>query len=187
MIFDRLGELDEAATKQMKSTDKESCQYISYDSLCAKMHSIFGCTNKYFAKLLFNFVSGRKPLKTRINFQMWLEKLMPFWLKSTDIFFANPVKIMLDPNYLKQREQAINELVFDLLNISGHREISIIDLIDLCSNILPADPIGKVVHSMLELYTSKNLRPRYNPTKFEFDCTTFVKTFTNLSISKELD
>ena len=68
LMFDRLGELEEAVTKQMKQSDKECCQYISFKSLCANMHKIFGITNHYFAKLLFNFLSSRKPLNTRINF-----------------------------------------------------------------------------------------------------------------------
>jgi hypothetical protein len=187
LLFDRLGDVEPELIKDMKQADKEPCQFISYGSLCAKMHTIFGTTHKYFAKLLFNFLSGGKLLNTRINFQMWLEKLMPFWLKSSEIFNANPVQPMTDSNHLKQRDQAINELVFDLLNISGHKEIQIIDLIDLCSNLLPTEPLGKTAHHMLELFTSKNLRPRYNPTKLCLDCTTFVKTFGSISLAKELD
>jgi hypothetical protein len=61
---------------------------------------------------------------------------MPFWRKNIgemaycdnpvalDIFYASEAKI---------KRQEVNGLCFDLLNLSGGKDISIIDLQELCS------------------------------------------------------
>jgi hypothetical protein len=89
MLFDKLGEIDSEITMNLKPIDKESWQYISFNSLCSKMHTVFGIKNVFFAKMFFLFLSSGRPLNTRINFQMWLEKLMPFWVKApSDVIYT---------------------------------------------------------------------------------------------------
>lgn len=42
MLFDKLGELDSEETANLKTFDKESWQYITFNSLYKNMHLIFG-------------------------------------------------------------------------------------------------------------------------------------------------
>ncbi len=46
------------------------------------MHLVFGVKNNLFAKMLFLYLSGRKPLNAQINYKLFLTKLMPFWAKA---------------------------------------------------------------------------------------------------------
>lgn len=68
MLFDKLGEIDSDLTKDMKSVDRESWQYITFQSLCQKMHLVFGIKNVFFAKMFFIFLTNRGPMNTRINY-----------------------------------------------------------------------------------------------------------------------
>lgn len=68
MLFDKLGEIDSELTVNMKAIDKESWQYITYSSLQAKMHLVFGIKNQFFAKMFFLYLANKRPLNTRINF-----------------------------------------------------------------------------------------------------------------------
>jgi hypothetical protein len=82
MLFDKLGELDSEETANLKTFDRESWQYITFDSLYRNMHKIFGVQHYFFALMFFKFLSDRKPTNTRINYKMFLEKLMPLWPKN---------------------------------------------------------------------------------------------------------
>ena len=42
-----------------------------------------------FAKMLFLYLSGRRSFSSRINYKMFLQKLMPFWLKTVDPSLIN--------------------------------------------------------------------------------------------------
>jgi hypothetical protein len=68
MLFDMLGEIDSEISANMRQIDKESWQFITFNSLCQKMHTVFGIKNTFFAKMFFLFVSGGRPLTGRINF-----------------------------------------------------------------------------------------------------------------------
>lgn len=68
MLFDKLGEIDTEITKDLRSTEKESFQFITYTSLCQKMHNVFGIKNVFFAKMFFLFLTNRGPMNTRINY-----------------------------------------------------------------------------------------------------------------------
>lgn len=86
------------------------------------------------------------------------------------------------------RAKEINEFCFDLINTSGDKEVSIIDLVDMCSNFLPDTPFGTEVNQMLNTYTTKNLRPRFNPRKLQFDLHHFLKAFGGEPcLAKEMD
>lgn len=67
-LFDMLGEIDSEILANMSQNNKESWQFITFNSLCQKMHTVFGIKNTFFAKMFFLFVSGGKPLTGRINF-----------------------------------------------------------------------------------------------------------------------
>lgn len=63
MMFDRLGEISPEITAQYKDDGfRIVIQFITYKSLCKNLPLVFGIKNKLFAKMLFLYVSGRKPL-----------------------------------------------------------------------------------------------------------------------------
>jgi hypothetical protein len=68
MLFDKLGEIDSEISANMRQMDKESWQFITFNSLSQKMHTVFGIKNTFFAKMFFLFISGGRPLTGRINF-----------------------------------------------------------------------------------------------------------------------
>jgi len=51
--------------------------------------------------MFFLYLVNRRPLNTKINFKMFLEKLMPFWLKAPDpiLRLAGNSNIESDLNY----------------------------------------------------------------------------------------
>lgn len=59
--------------------------------------------------------------------------------------------------------------------MAGDKCINIIDLTELCAHFAPDTGVGREVHSMLDSYTQKNLRVRYNPQKLQFEKHTFLK------------
>ena len=67
-LFDKLGDIDSELTANMKPIDKESWQSITYDSLYANMQKIFGIKNRFFARMLFSFMSERGADSTRISY-----------------------------------------------------------------------------------------------------------------------
>lgn len=61
-LFDTLGHIAPSEMSSYKLNYKESIQFITFESLQAKMNLVFGVRNKMFAKMLFLFLSGRRPL-----------------------------------------------------------------------------------------------------------------------------
>jgi hypothetical protein len=124
VLFDKLGELDSEETANLKQFDREAWQYVTFDSLYRKMDKIFGVQHYFFALMLFKFLSDRKPTNTRINYKMFLEKLMPLWPKNHGEILHHQNQVIIDiymTGYKKQRNQEINGLCFDIMNLSGNR------------------------------------------------------------------
>ena len=121
-MFDSIGEIDREVTKDFTNAQRESLQYISFTSIQAKMKNLFGIKNEFFGKMFFNFLSDRKPLNFKINFQIFVEKLMPFWLKNAEDMMLvedqKEVEIWLNKEK-KIRNLEIHQLIFDMLNLSG--------------------------------------------------------------------
>lgn len=65
--------------------------------------------------------------------------------------------------------------------------INIISLSEMCAHFPKETPLGREVHLMLELFTEKNIRIRYNPNTVKFDFPTFQKLFPDPCLVKELD
>lgn len=74
-----------------------------------------------------------------------------------------------------------------MINISGDGAISIMDIVELCSNFSRDSPLGSEVHHMLQTYTDRNLRVRFNPNKLSFTKETYLSTFHKPCLVKELD
>ena len=57
------------------------------ESLYKNMDKIFGIKNKFFSEMLFSYLSSNAPKDHKINFQMFLERLMVFWPKKEEIIY----------------------------------------------------------------------------------------------------
>jgi len=66
------------------------------------MHEVFGIKNHFFAKMLFNYLTDRGAHHVPINFQMFIRKLMPFWLPSLEEFQFNEDNKVLTDYVLKE-------------------------------------------------------------------------------------
>lgn len=53
--------------------------------------------------------------------------------------------------------------------------MSVIDLVEMCANFPKNTPLGFEVTTMLDNYSAKNLRPRFNPRKLAFDLHNYLK------------
>ena len=58
-------------------------------------------------------------------------------------------------------ELAINKLAFDILDIDGDGELTILDLVWLCSNFTEDNLFGKSILELFEMYMEKNVRPKF--------------------------
>lgn len=102
-LFDALGEIDQEVTRDFTTANKEAWQYITYSSLLNKMHKVFGVKNRFFARMLFSFLSDRKPITTHINLYMFIERLMPFWLKNAGDMMYSEDEILVEIFLIKER------------------------------------------------------------------------------------
>ena len=69
IIFNALGKVDLSQYQNLSMSEKESLQYINLESLEENMHKIFGITNKFFAEMLFLYLSSNAPKDHKINFK----------------------------------------------------------------------------------------------------------------------
>ena len=68
MVFETLGEIPKDITHDWTKEYKETRQYITYNSLKENFPKVFKIKNDFFAKILFLYLSKRKPLNTKVNF-----------------------------------------------------------------------------------------------------------------------
>lgn len=59
-----------------------------------------------------------------------------------------------------------NKLAFNILDLDGDQEISILDLVWACSNFSEETRLGKAVLKLFEFYMDKNVRPKYVKAKY---------------------
>jgi len=70
--------------------------------------------------MLFIYLADRRPMNTKVNYLMFLERLMPFWLLTVDPMLRLAGKTFDDDYQAKKRKQHdMSKAVYDLLNISG--------------------------------------------------------------------
>ena len=68
-LFNALGGVDLSKLGSiMSASERESRQYISYNSLYKNMDKIFGIKNKFFSEMLFEYLSKNAPKDHKINF-----------------------------------------------------------------------------------------------------------------------
>ena len=188
ILFDRLGEVDQELTKDWTKQQRETRQFITYQSLLKNMHHVFGIQNQFFAKMLFIYLAERGPMNTKVNYLMFLERLMPFWLQSIDPMLRLAGKCFDDDiQAKKQKQQDMNGAVYDLMNISGEKSISIIDLVEMCANFQQSTPLGQECHQMLQSYTERNLRASFTLNKLYYDKETFMVQFNKPCLVRDLD
>ena len=83
-MFESLGEIPYDVTKDWNKVTKETKQYISLKSMKENLHKVFKIKNDYFAKIFFNYLANRGYDGTKVNYQMFLDRLMPFWLRASN-------------------------------------------------------------------------------------------------------
>lgn len=135
-MFDALGEIEQSITDDWPRTTKEMKQYITYESMKKNFHKVFKIKNDFFAKVFYLYLAQRRPLNTKVNYQMWLERLMPFWMGCTSAHYLNQIgRWGWDASALrKEKLKFMNQAVYEILNISGEKAISILDLVEMCAH-----------------------------------------------------
>ena len=117
---------------------------------------------------------------------------MPFWLKNADEMMCNEDRITVEQFLIKEKKQLdidLNLAVFDLFNISGHSEISVLDLVEMCSSLPKDCPLGAEVHHLLEIYVNKSLIRRGQTRKdsFSLNYHTFMKLNPKSCLKTDLE
>ncbi len=81
----------------------------------------------------------------------------------------------------------ISTLIFEILDMSGESAITIIDLIQICAHFSKETAFGKQVHSLLDTYVTKNLRPRFVALKLVYNLHTYQKAVSISALHKQLE
>jgi hypothetical protein len=76
---------------------------------------------------------------------------MPFWFKAVNTSLINLKEYTeaLDTNAKKERLKEINSIVFEMINMTGEKTISILSLLELCASFPKETAFGNECHQML--------------------------------------
>ena len=117
------------------------------------------------AEMLFRYMSDcRTDLqKARVNYQTFLNKFDILWPKKPESKDRKDEATIDQENFNAKMkyDNAINKLAFDLLDIDGDGELSILDLVWLYSNFTEDISFGRKVLELFEIYMEKNVRPKF--------------------------
>ena len=81
-IFNALGRINlNSLGKGVSQVQCEAKQYLTLQSIEDNMHKVFGIKNKFFAEMLFSYISDHAEVTHKINFQQFFSRLMIFWPK----------------------------------------------------------------------------------------------------------
>ena len=84
-MFNALGVVDiKELPKAMPLEEKETKQYLTFESLKSNLPKVFGIRNDFFAEMLFSYISDHAPMDHKINYMQFFIRLMPLWLKKKD-------------------------------------------------------------------------------------------------------
>jgi hypothetical protein len=190
MIFEALGHIPEETTRDWAKIFRETKQFITFESCKKNLHKVFGIKNDFFAKMFFSYLIDRKDLNTKVNLWQFTERLMPFWHPSKIYLAAKhgTVPEKLDEYKVKKerlREQ--NCIVFDMMNLSGDKAFSILDLSEMSAQFDKETPLGSEVEHMKNCYIERNLKVRFQRNKLAYDRTMFLETYPRPSLQRELE
>ena len=141
------------------------------------MHKIFGIKNKFFAEMLFLYLSSNAPKDHKINFKQFFEKLMVFWPEKEKIFYNETSEAK---NWRLTQEKMVKDsqyrkFMFAFMRIQGSRTLNILDLIRLSVYFQPDTQFGKEVDKLLQQYNELNIKPRFTFNRIEYSQQNYVK------------
>jgi len=68
-LFNALGVVDiKELPKAMPLEEKETKQYLTFESLKSNLPKVFGIRNDFFAEMLFSYISDHAPMDHKINY-----------------------------------------------------------------------------------------------------------------------
>lgn len=87
----------------------------------------------------------------------------------------------------KERLREQNCIVFDMMNLSGDKAFSILDLSEMSAQFDKETPLGSEVEHMKNCYIERNLKVRFQRNKLAYDRTMFLETYPRPSLQRELE
>ena len=168
----------------MPLRDKERLQYITFDSIKRNFHKVFRKPNDAMAEMLFRYMSDcRTDLESaRVNYEEFLRKFDVLWPKKQE-----PQGRKDASTVAREKKFAEERLAFNILDIDGDDEISILDLVWICSNFNEDNELGQSVLTLFELYMDKNVRPKYVQDKFYLTFQAYMAELPGLGLIADLD
>ena len=79
-----------------------------------------------------------------------------------------------------------DRLAFNLLDLDGDNELSILDLVWMCSNFSEDTNLGQQIMQLFDYYMDKNIRPKYVKQKFHISFPVFYNEMPPLDIVADL-
>mmetsp|Transcript_5850 Transcript_5850/g.9398 ORF Transcript_5850/g.9398 Transcript_5850/m.9398 type:complete len:162 (-) Transcript_5850:263-748(-) len=161
----------------MPMREKESIQFITFESMKRNFYQVFGRRHDAFAEMLFRYMSDCRedPSLGRVNYFQFLKKFEAIWPKKVEPRGRKDEAQIEQEEFLakvKKREEDV-KLSFSLLDIDGDNYLSILDLVWLSDNFGKNTKFGSAVAEIFELYMNKNVRPKFVKTKFVIDFAIF--------------
>lgn len=174
----------------MPMRDRERLQFITFESIKMNFWKVFGTQNDAMAEMLFRYMSDcRTDLqKARVNYRQFLNKFDILWPKKPESKERkDDATIAQDEfNEKKRYDLAVNKLAFDILDIDGDGELTILDLVWLCSNFTEDNKFGKNVLDLFEVYMDKNVRPKFVQEKVSITLQVYMGEMPNIGLIEDL-
>lgn len=143
------------------------------------------------AEMLFRYISDcRTDLESaRVNYEEFLRKFDVLWPKKPEPKGRKDESTLAQEEWLAglQNEERLNKLAFNILDIDGDNEISILDLVWVCSNFNEENKLGKSVLTLFDLYMDKNVRPKYVKEKFYLNFQAYNAELPGIDLIKDLN
>ena len=159
----------------MPLKDKETFQYITFASIKKNYHLVFGQNNDAMAEAIFRYLSGCNKNETglsnsRVNYLTFLQKFQCLWPKKPEVKAKNDSnKAREEFKFEMIHKQAQDRLIFNILDLDGDDQLSILDLVWICSHFNEETQLGLKMAEVFEQYMDKNVRPKYVRTKYKID------------------
>ena len=143
------------------------------------------------AEMLFRYISDcRTDLESaRVNYEEFLRKFDVLWPKKPEPKGRKDESTLAQEEWLAglQNEERLNKLAFNILDIDGDNEISILDLVWVCSNFNEENKLGKSVLTLFDLYMDKNVRPKYVKEKFYLNFQAYNAELPGIDLIQDLN
>ena len=142
------------------------------------------------AEMLFRYMSDcRTNLENaRVNYEEFLRKFDILWPKKQEPKGRKDESTLAQEEWLAglKIEEMQNKLAFDIMDLDGDHEISILDLVWVCSKFNEENKLGKSVLTLFELYMDKNVRPKYVKAKFYLTFQAYMAELPGIDLIDDL-